>query len=291
MSSPNAESTLDEFIPYLVPETKEGSEVKKEEPVAESPVVPKFEVGQKEGENDSQFLANAEFWKSLLGDAWVSKEIEKVITERLQGHLQEALKRIEQEDKPKILQDAWAKGEKEGFEKGMALSQEKASLELTKLKEEYKLEQDRWIQNQSALLDRLNAIGLELLNSKKAILQDHEKAWCRSMKELLEKFQVKGAVETSGALERWITERVAEFGEKKKITVFVSNDEYQTLCKEIASTANFPFELAIGEDLKSGQMRAECGDGGIFFSRPDSLQKIDEWLNRFFGNGEIKLES
>jgi flagellar biosynthesis/type III secretory pathway protein FliH len=211
------------------------------------------------------FTLEKGLFKTLLEDYGINRELEDMVAKRVA----ETLESRWEEERQK-----WAVMEKEarerGHAEGYAAGQDKAAQEY----EEYRLQY--W----NDFSDRLNGVCTEILKEKENILHDHERLWCRGTINVLKRFQVGRAIELGRELDRWLAEAVHDFASKKKIKIFVSEDEYARFCI-IPVTEQQKWELFPDPNLKNGETRYESEGGGIFLDPSEEFKKLEALIGQY----------
>lgn len=263
----------DAFRPFLPTEVKKAPE--------HTPLL------EQASPQPGNFVPSPDLWNTILRDPWISREISTRIETGIREGVEEGIKkeftaRFEVERKT-VSEEAYQKGYTEGLEKGTKEGWLKGETEFQPIK----LGMENKLNDLTQHVQRLSDL---LISEKKEILADHEARWCKALTEILGHFQVENALNLSSAIEQWMEERMGEFNLRSKVQVFLSPDEYSQLAQSSGDITRFPWEYAADQNLKVGEMRAECGDGGIFFSRSEWFQKLEEWLKPSTGKPEVKLE-
>lgn len=224
------------------------------------------------------------FWESLFKEPWIKKVIEEKIEENVKDRVAaETEVRFSQLEKT-ITEAAEKKGYADGTQKGMAEATEKVNAEFALLKAEYEAKQ-------TEILEKAKELTALVMKEKQNILKDHEEHWCRALRNLLESFQVENALNLSAGIEAWMHERMSEFNSKDKLQVYLSATEYASVRAQMDTLGPLPWEFFPDEHLQAGQMRAECGDGGLFFSRPDAMETLKRSLAKHSKEETLNLET
>lgn len=215
------------------------------------------------------------FLQSMLEDPWFRSELERTFEDRISKEIERRFSEL----KPVVTEEARQTGYQEGFQKGHTKgeteSRQMAEAEFQALKQSFQEEQ-------TATIRRLSSLCEKVTEEKAQILRQHEKLWCEALAKLLDRFQVKGAVDLTAGISQWLHEALAEFSQNAVVTLYLSPSEFeQVKGVELQEKIHFQFEKDL--TLLPGEMRADCGDGGLFFSRSKEFQKLEDWLTLFFG--------
>lgn len=223
---------------------------------------------------DAAFNVQSYFWDALLKDAWIKRELERVVKVQVdQIYTTELSDRINKEvgvEKEKGYQEGLKAGQTQGQKEGEA-----KALEVQKANDEAFLQLKKSYQEkQEILLNRMNALSLQLLAQKEEVLKDHEKQWLSALEYLLEMLPVAPSENWLAKMKSWIAERMQLFKTSGKVTVFVSPEQLKLIEEMKADMSSFPWTFSGDENLKSEELRVECGDGGIFFSKKECLEQV-----------------
>lgn len=269
------------------PEPKEADDVFRPFLPAEVKVAPSLEESFSKAKAAGGFVLSTDFWTSILKEPWLKAELEKRVEERVAEHLKkekEAFEKTLEPLKVQVIEESRKLGQTEGFEKGLAEGRTKAEADFQPIRIECETKL-------ADLTEQVKKVGEFLLSEKKKLLADHEVAWSKALKELLVRFQVENALNLSSKIEAWMEERMDGFSKVDKVQVYLSPKEFTDLNRTAGELAKFPWNFHEDKTLKPGEMRAECGDGGFFFSRPDWLAELDTWLSQNFKKPELQLEA
>lgn len=162
----------------------------------------------------------------------------------------------------------------------------RAALEEEARKEGLKRGLDEARQQVEQVMQSMENIARELLIRKETILHAHEKQWCEALSHLLHRFLVPRSDALQAGVKRWLEESLTGFSGNHAIRVHVSPMEYDRLASGLGEVAGRPVELVRDATLSEGQIHCECDGGGIFFSPADEAQRLEAWLQEFFGKQE-----
>lgn len=253
------------FQPFLPTEVKKAPEYQ---------TVPTLKEGKPSG-----FTLSQDFWAYLVGQPWIKEELEKRIEDGIKAGVQKEIDTRFTDIEAQIREEARKSGYADGLKQGNAEGRAVGETEFQPIRAE----------GEKKIFDAITQVGRlgnELLAEKKKILADHERVWCKALKDILVHFQVEKALNISAGVEGWMEERMKEFSTREKLQVFLSSKEFSEIQVNADFLKTVPWEFMQDDSLSVGQMRVECGDGGLFFSRPEWLGKLDEWLRTQFPQPE-----
>jgi flagellar biosynthesis/type III secretory pathway protein FliH len=215
------------------------------------------------------FALQKDLFSSLLADYGIAKELEDIVGKRVADEI-EAKWTVERQRIGQIEQEAAENARKQGHAEGYAAGQSKAQEEFEALRKKY------W----EDFSTRLNGICEEILKEKEKILHDHERQWCQGTLNILKRFQIGRALELGRDIDRWLSEAVADFGTRRKIKIFVSEEEFARFSTGPVGE-NPRWELLPDPSLKTGESRYESEGGGVFFAPTEEFKKLEALLTQY----------
>lgn len=130
----------------------------------------------------------------------------------------------------------------------------------------------------------------KVLSEKETLLHSHERQWCDAMLHMLRRFLVRRPDEIVSVIDAWLDDCLKSFAQKSKVRVYLSADDHALVQQAFSFRANrgpVNHEFGIDRNLSSGEVRAECDGGGIFFSPGQELSELEGYLDGIFKpNGE-----
>jgi flagellar biosynthesis/type III secretory pathway protein FliH len=212
---------------------------------------------------EDHFTLERSFLEALFSDEAVQTEVSR----RVEGSVEERLAVRLREEEPR-LEELRESARTEGFKQGYA----DALIELQNMQQEF----------QEEFYGKMNLLCSKILEEKEALLKDHEPKWAHAMTKLLKRFQVNRAGELGQVLDQWLSEVVGEFADKQQVRVFLPETEYTRLSAVLhGSSWEAKWELVCDGGLSPGEVRYECGGGGVFFSAGAELEKLESLVKEF----------
>lgn len=213
-----------------------------------------------EKESNSSFSLPAVFWEDLWKDPVLSVEFEKHISERVSKQVKDALEK----EREKAFREGFEEGKTAGFEAGKTEGFNASYLEAKK---------------SHPLLENIIS---EVISNKENLIKEHEKEWAQALIHIVNKLQVKEPELFSNGIKKWVTDRLLDFPNYTKLRVFVSKSDFERVDLIIKKDDMAHCEVLVDVDLEKGQIRCDCGEGGVFFSKADGFKILDQFLEENF---------
>lgn len=235
----------EEFEP-LVPPTVKLEEVKFPEPP--------------EKELESSFSLPASFWEDLWKDPVLSVEFERYIEDRVNQQVKTTL------DKER--EQSYALGFQQGKDAGFAVGKSEGM--------------DAGYKEAKEMHPLLQSVIKEVISEKENLIKEHEKEWAQALVHTIQKLQVKEPELFSNGIKKWVSDRLMDFPNYTKVRIFVSKNDFEKVELIIKKEDVQNCEIIVDVALEKGQIRCDCGDGGVFFSKADGFKLLDAYLDENF---------
>ncbi len=251
----------EEFEPFT-PQRAELHEVRFPEPPVEN-----SHFAQTSEEEHGDFSLPKSFWNDLWKDPVLSVEFENFIQERVAGLVKATLDKDRDAAIKQGFDQGLEEGKKSGFEEGQRKSLEEFKAHYTESRKV------------------VDSFMEEVMSQKKALLIDHEKEWAQALIHVIQKLQVKEPNLFANGIKKWVTDKLLDFTNTSRIRIFVSKHDYDPVSLIFTKEELAHMEVIVDIELEKGQVRCDCGEGGVFFSKQNGFALLDQYLDENFTTG------
>jgi len=203
------------------------------------------------------FRLSATFWQAVEADPVVREELERLVEARLQTRVARAVSEAEHEARARGLEDGLRRGMEQGIEEGARRARE------------------AW-ESAKSTLDRICS---DLLDDRLREARAQKDSWGRALSHVLKRLLTPRAAADGNAVLGWLDEALARYAEAARVRIRVSADLGAPLKGILAGSVRPGWEIVEDTTLGSGVILCECEDGGIVFSKPDELARLEQILD------------
>lgn len=225
------------------------------------------------GITDSQFHVPDWYWDSLTNDPFVKQQLEKIVDIQAKARAEVKLNELREA------------ATKEGHEAGVKLAQEELAKEVQKLN----VEKGLWVEEAG---NRISKLIEDLISQKESLLRDHESRWAKTLLHILRRFHVGKAQEVTYSISDWIEQSLQEFKHKGKIRIYVAKSEFEKFKAAMVNdntAASNRWELVFDDDLRPGEIRCDCGEGGALFSQAFEESELDRLIEGAIAKNNVNV--
>lgn len=220
------------FLPFL-----SGAEPRREpEVIVTAPAEP-FRMGE-------------ELWTTLLTDASLRAELDRLVDERIGAEIERRVGVGEQEWRQRAHEEARAEG--------LAEARSQAAREAQMLRGE------------------VAAVCAEIRSAGSARLNQHEPVWMRALGTLLRRFLVARPEESADRIRSWLRESLEGLESSAEIRVYVSPASFERLTGNLGEGSGWRW--IADANLKEGEIRCETETGGVLFSPGEQADRLERLL-------------
>ena len=297
-ASETAVLAMAEFRELKLPVVIPTSPVEEKKELSGETQIPQLRRLEQEGEASPNseaevFSLPKHFWRSLTSDRAIQQEIDRIIEEQVESRvllrLESRFKELRGSVEGEAKNSGYAVGYLEGRRLGLEIwekSQRLLSELQDKLSDAERALELKKKELSEGVSQRLNHLIQEFLEQKECLLKAHEKMWATALVHLLQRFLINNPIKIGSAVERWLVESVSDFASKSKISVCLPEVDYVRQMELASPKASDKWELVKDPLLSKGEIRYECGGGGIFFSGTKEYQELEELLQRILKEGD-----